>query len=256
MNNENCVDVTVKSIVLTFFLAYIVLPPVFAQQQNGVPLSEPDTLLMFQFTNEHINFWLEAEDYIRERMRSSIDIYSGDFYKDATEQEKMWLDSIDASDSPYNTDYRSRYWGSNWSYASNIIAQKSDTLAYDFNLLTGWRSPNGSNGIGKKITFVFEPAGNSKIKKILFFPGYMRTPADWRHYSRPAKVALRINGKDITVLHLQDVMACQVFDIPMTAFYKKNEDITVMFEILSIYPGSEFEETAISEINFEGTNIL
>lgn len=246
----------IKPIVLLFFIGCVMSAPLFAQQQNTVSVLQPQEVIAFHFADGQVNFWLSAEDYISERKNSGIDIYSGDFYKDATEQEKMWLDSIDAGDSPYNTDYRSHYWGSNWSYASGLIAEKSDTLANDFNLLTVWRSTKSSGGIGKKITFVFEPAGSSKIKKILFFPGYMRTPADWQKYGRPAKVALRISGKDIAVLHLQDVMACQVFNIPMTASYPKNENITIVFEILSIYQGSKFEETVISEINFEGTNIL
>ena len=246
----------IKPIVLLFFIGCVLSAPLFAQQQNTVPVLEPHEVIAFHFTDEQVNFWLSAEDYISERMKSGIDIYSDDFYTDATSQEKMWLDSIDAGDSPYNTDYRSRYWGSNWSYASGLIAEKSDTLAYDFNLLTAWHSPQLSNGVGSKITLVFEPAGDSKINKVLFFPGNMRTPVDWRKYGRPAKVALRINGKDVAILYLKDAMACQVFKIPMTASYRENEDITVVFEILSVYPGSEFEETVVSEVNFDGTKIL
>jgi len=241
---------------MLFFLGSFLSAPLFAQQQNTVPVLQPDEVIAFDFTDEQINFWLSVEDYISERIKSGIDIYSGDFYKDATAQDKMWLDSIDAGDSPYNTDYRSRYWGSNWSYASGLIAEKSDTLAYDFNLLTAWHSPKSSNGVGKKITLIFESAGDSKIKKVLFFPGNMRTPADWQKYGRPAKVALRINGKDIAIIHLKDVMGCQVFKIPMTASYQENEKITVLFDILSVYPGNEREETVISEINFNGTHIL
>lgn len=245
----------IKPIVLLFFIGCVMSAPLFAQQQNTVSVLQPQEVIAFHFADGQVNFWLSAEDYISERKNSGIDIYSDDFYKDATSQEKMWLDSIDAGDSPYNTDYRSRYWGSNWSYASGLIAEKSDTLAYDFNLLTAWYSPKSANGLGK-ITLVFEPAGNSKINKVLFFPGNMRTPADWQKYGRPAKVALCINGKTIAIIHLEDVMVCQVFKIPMTASYQKNEEITVVFDILSIYPGSEFKETAVSEINFDGTPIL
>lgn len=249
-------DRIIKCILLLSIIGWAVLLPLFAQQQNTVPVLQPDEVIAFHFTDEQVNYWLSAEDYISERMKSGIDIYSDDFYRDATEQEKMWLDSIDAGDSPYNTDYRSRYWGSNWSYASSLIAEKSDTLAYDFNLLTAWHSPTSANGVGKKTTLVFEPAGNSKINKVLFFPGNMRTSADWQKYGRPAKVALRINGKDIAILHLKDVMACQVFMIPMIVPYQENQEITVVFDILSSYPGSEFGETAVSEINLDGTDIL
>src|SRR5690606_3410383 len=245
-----------KPIVLLFFIGCVLSEPPFAQQQNTVPALQPDEVIAFHFTDKQVNYWLSAEDYISERMKSGIDIYSDDFYRDATSQEKMWLDSIDSGDSPYNTDYRSRYWGSNWSYASSLIAEKSDTLAYDFNLLTAWHSPTSVNGVGKKISLVFEPAGGSKINKVLFFPGNMRTTADWQKYGRPAKVGLRINGKEIAILHLKDVMACQVFKIPTLAPYQENDEITVVFDILSSYPGSEFEETAVSEINFDGTDIL
>ncbi|RQP15839.1 MAG: hypothetical protein EAS52_13735 [Parapedobacter sp.] len=246
----------IKPFVLLFFLGSVLSAPLFAQQQNTVSVLQPEEVIAFHFTDVQVNFWLSAENYISERMKSGIDIYSDDFYRDATSQEKMWLNSIDAGDSPYNTDYRSRYWGSNWSYASGLIAEKSDTLAYDFNLLTAWHSPTSSNGLGKKITLVFESSGDSEIKTVLFFPGNMRTPVDWQKYGRPAKVALRINGNDIAILHLKDVMACQVFKIPMTASYQENEEITVVFDILSVYPGSEFEETVISEINFDGMDIL
>lgn len=96
-------------------------------------------------------------------------MYSAELYNQAMEQEKAWLDSIDAGDSPYNTDYRSRYWGSNWSYASGLIAEKSDTFVYDVNLLTAWYSQKSSNGISEKITFVFEPVRGAKSRRFCFF---------------------------------------------------------------------------------------
>lgn len=246
----------IQTIVLSFAIDCIASLPLFAQNQPTVPVLEPDELIAFRFSNEQISFWLDAEDYIARQLRSGIDSYSPDFYKEATEQEKAWLDSIDSGDSPYNTDYRSRYWGSNWSYASALITPKSDSLAYDFNLLTYWHSPKASDGIGEKITLVFEPTENSKIKTVMFFPGNMRTPADWARHGRPAQIKLRLNGKDVAILRLKDVMACQAFGIPTTDSYEKNRDITVEFKILSAYPGSESEGIAISEINFEGTNIL
>src|SRR5690606_41485802 len=93
----------IKPFVMLFFLGSVLSAPLFAQQKNTVPVLQPDEVIAFHFTDKQVNFWLSAEDYISERMESGIDIYSDDFYKDATRQEKMWLDSIDAGDSPFNT---------------------------------------------------------------------------------------------------------------------------------------------------------
>lgn len=246
----------IKEMFLLSVLGCLTSLNLFAQAQNATPILEPEEVITFRFTHEQINFWLDAEDYIARQLKSGIDIYSPDFYTQASTQEKAWLDSIDSGNSPYITDYRSRYWGSNWSYASSLITQESDSLAYDFNLLTPWRSQKISAGIGEKIRLVFEPTGYSRIKKVMLFPGNMRTPADWERYGRPELVKLTINGKEIAILRLQNKMACQVFGIPMTAPYDEHGNLIVEFEILSVYPGNESKETAISEINFDGTNIL
>lgn len=242
--------------LLLIFLSYIVSISLFAQNQNTIPVLTATEVIPFKFTEEQRMFWCMAEQMVTESLQSGIDVYSADFYEKASVQEKIWLDSIDSGDSPYNTDYRSKYWGNNWLYTSELTAKKSDSLAYDFNLLTAWFSAEDSDGIGEKITFVFEPTGSSQIKKVRFFAGNMRTPDEWAIFSRPHQVQLCINGKDIAILQLQDTMACQIFDIPLTASYKEDQDIKVEFEILSVYPGNTLKETVVSEINFDGTNIL
>lgn len=242
--------------LLPLFLSYMAPLSLFCQNQNTIPVLTHEEVIPFRFTEEQRIFWRVAEKYVTETLQSGIDVYSANFYQKASEQEKAWLDSVDSGDSPYNTDYRSRYWGNNWSYATTLVSQKSDSLACDFNLLTPWFSVEDSDGVGEKITFVFEPAGGSQIKKVRFFPGYMCAPADWAGFSRPKQVKLQINGKDVAVLQLEDTMACQVFEIPVTASYKEDQDVMVEFEILSVYPGNIFKETAVSEINFDGTDIL
>ncbi|WP_157279003.1 NADase-type glycan-binding domain-containing protein [Olivibacter sitiensis] len=228
----------------------------WAQSPKGIPELKPSKVLKFDFGEEQLAFWSEAESYMAIQLESGKDIYSPSFYEKANEREKTFLDSLESGDSPYNTDHRSRYWGNNWPYATDLIRQEEEYPAYDFSLATQWLSRTGTDGVGEKITYIFEPAGDSEIREVLFFPGNMRTAIEWQKYSRPAKVKLRINDTEIAILCLNDENAGQVFEIPMTASYLEGMHIVVECEILSVYPGSEFKESAISEINFNGTNIL
>ncbi|RQP16518.1 MAG: hypothetical protein EAS52_11580 [Parapedobacter sp.] len=221
-------------------------------------LLEPVQLIHFKGGETRLAFWLEAEDFVRQQTAAGNNVWTAEDYASLTNTQKNWIDSLSEGDNPYLTGNRaSSAWGSNWEFATDLATNSpGEPAAYDFNLTTHWLSPKGTDGIGQRISFVFAPAYGSQIKRVKFFPGNMRTPTLWKSYSRPEKVKLTINGQTVTVLQLKDEMACQVFDIPMTATYDAEQEITVDVEILSVYRGTTFKETAVSEINFDGTSVL
>lgn len=220
---------------------------------------EPSLRIAFPSQKENLAFWLAAEDFAHQQVEKGNNIWSAPVYNQLEAHQKQWIDSLSQADSPYLTGHRSAFqWGSNWEFATSLTHElsKNDEAAYDFNLSTSWLSQKGSTGIKEKIQLEFLPAGESQISKIKFFPGNMRTEETWRNYSRPKQVKVSINNAEIAILQLQDEMSCQVFDIPTYTTLDKDKNITITFEILSIYAGDKFNETAISEINFDGTDVL
>ena len=67
------------------------------------------------------------------------------------------------------------------------------------------------------------------------------------------------NGEPYAILELDDTRDVQKFDVGLLGFYRPGArdqsgepDWTIRFEILEVYPGDKYEDTAITEIYFDG----
>lgn len=79
--------------------------------------------------------------------------------------------------------------------------------------------------------------------------GYQSTLDIWRKNSRVKTLKIYVEGKPLCILHLQDVMQAQIFELPEFNS-PKDDDPIFRFEILDIYKGNKWSDTAISEIGF------
>ena len=66
------------------------------------------------------------------------------------------------------------------------------------------------------------------------------------------------NDEPYAILNLQDTRDCQTFDVGILGFhdFKENApDWTIKFKILEVYPGYKYQDTAITEIYFDGIDV-
>ncbi|HYG16572.1 MAG TPA: Hint domain-containing protein [Bacteroidia bacterium] len=143
-----------------------------------------------------------------------------------------------------------------WS-TSNLASQKDNSYSieniHDFDAGTAWIEGIKGYGIGEKITLSF-PKANPPVTTVKVYNGYMKTERAWKENSRVRTLKMYINNKPYALLHLYDSIGCQEF-ITDTFKATKTEPLLLTFEIYDVYPGDKYDETAISEINFDGTGV-
>jgi len=147
--------------------------------------------------------------------------------------------------------------------------------AHDDNLGTAWIEGVEGYGIGESITFCFpyrkkyDGNGNDfeykngdeytmnystqPVTTVYIYNGYMKSDSAWRNNSRVKQLKMYINGKPYALLNLKDTTACQTFSIGRQAAVP---ELCLKFEITDVYKGDKYDDTAISEISFDGEGCL
>lgn len=123
---------------------------------------------------------------------------------------------------------------------------------HDFSLRNAWIEGKNSSGINESITFEFIENG-PPLTTVEIFNGYMKTEKNWEENGRVKKLKLYINNNAIAILNLEDIKSQQRFKIGTHQSQKGN--LFLKFEIIEVYKGSKYDDTAISELNFDGTGV-
>jgi 2-keto-4-pentenoate hydratase/2-oxohepta-3-ene-1,7-dioic acid hydratase in catechol pathway len=61
-----------------------------------------------------------------------------------------------------------------------------------------------------------------------------------------------VNGKPQAILQLEDTRAQQTFEVG--SYQNRKRPITFRFEITGVYEGKKYDDTAISDLYFDGTS--
>ncbi len=123
---------------------------------------------------------------------------------------------------------------------------------HDFYANTPWVEGVKGYGIGEWVEYTFK-AQNPRITTIIILNGYNKSESAWKNNSRVKKLKLYIKGKPVAILNLEDTRCTQFFEIdPVT---DANKEWTMRFEIVDVYKGDKWDDTAISEINFDGLDV-
>ncbi len=126
---------------------------------------------------------------------------------------------------------------------------------FDNKLEIAWIDGNSSYGIGEYIEFNFiSELDDLGLTQISLFNGYQKSEKIWKDNSRVAKLLMYVNQKPYAVLHLMDTKQMQTFEFN-EAKLEKNKDFIVRLEIVDVYKGDRYSDTAISEIDFSGTGV-
>ena len=131
---------------------------------------------------------------------------------------------------------------------------------FDLNYKTAWVEGVPGYGIGEKITYHF-PGDHPRVTEIIVVNGYVVSEEAWFNNSRVKTLNVYYNDELFATLHLKDTKNDQVFrfdPIGSRNFVQDVEnatDWTLTFEIMNVYEGDLYDDTAISELYFDGVDV-
>jgi len=137
--------------------------------------------------------------------------------------------------------------------------------AHDLNYKTAWVEGIPGYGVGEYLLYHFRP-GSPRITEIIVVNGYVKSEKAWRENSRVKKLKLYLNNKPYAILNLKDSREEQTFSFePLGDRRDKNGKLlesrppkvmwTMKFEIIEVYKGEKYDETALTEIYFDGIDV-
>ncbi len=132
----------------------------------------------------------------------------------------------------------------------NYEAKSANDLSYK----TAWVEGNTNEGIGEYIEYIFENS-SPRITTIISSNGYMKNDQLWKDNNRVKTLKLYINDKPFGILNLSDSKTDQFFKIGTFGRNIDGSDLKLKFEIQSVYKGGKFNDTAITEIYFDGIDV-
>lgn len=126
--------------------------------------------------------------------------------------------------------------------------------ANDLNYKTAWVEGKADEGIGEYLEYYFKNK-SPRITKIIISNGYMKSEAAWKNNNRVKKLRLYANGKTIGILNLEDSRTDQAFEVGTLGHNSDGTDLVLKFEIMEVYRGDKHNDTAITEIYFDGIDV-
>lgn len=151
--------------------------------------------------------------------------------------------------------------GNEFSFSSSSELSYQEDINYsienidDYNLKTAWIEGVEGYGIGEWFELKFDKMDFStsdlEIDGLYLFNGYRKSETIWKNNSRIKKLKVKINDDDFVILELADSYSIQ--SVKWNSLKLKNIK-TMRFEILEIYKGEKFKDTAISELKLQGNH--
>ena len=141
--------------------------------------------------------------------------------------------------------------------ASSALADRyAAEMAHDFSIVTAWVEGVEGNGEGEYLRYSF-PGTCPRITTVLIHNGYVKNWEVWRDNARVKRLLMYYNDEPYAILNLQDTMGLQSFDVGVLGYEDKDSAPawSIKFEILEVYPGKKYEDTAITEIYFDGIDV-
>ena len=127
-------------------------------------------------------------------------------------------------------------------------------FANDLSYKTAWVEGKKDEGTGEYLEYYFKN-DSPRITEIIISNGYMKSEETWKNNNRVKKLKLYVNGVPLGVLNLKDSRTDQYFEVGTLGHNKNGTDLILKFEILEVYKGSKYNDTAITEIYFDGIDV-
>ncbi len=143
--------------------------------------------------------------------------------------------------------------------SSSLKAQKGTSYsadnAKDLSFKTAWVEGKKDDGIGEYLEYYFKN-DSPRVTTVIISNGYVKSQKAWEENNRVKKLKVYVNNKVIGYLNLKDTTDSQSFEIGTFGKTKDKKDLILKFEIVEIYKGTKYQDTAITEIWFNGLDVL
>jgi hypothetical protein len=146
------------------------------------------------------------------------------------------------------------------SSSSNLKAFKEITYvaenANEGSLENAWIEGNPDYGVGESIEFIYHNTMYEnqifEIDGVFILNGYYKTIQLWKENSRVKKFKLFINGELSGIIELIDIRNPQFVELPHITI-KYIIETRIKFEIVDIFKGSKYKDTAVTSFKFTGS---
>jgi len=138
--------------------------------------------------------------------------------------------------------------------ASSLGDSYKAEFANDLSYKTAWVEGKKDEGIGEYLEYYFKN-DSPRITEIIISNGYMKSEETWKNNNRVKKLKLYVNSVPFGILNLKDSRTDQYFSVGTLGHNKNGTDLILKFEILEVYKGSKYNDTAITEIYFDGIDV-
>lgn len=126
--------------------------------------------------------------------------------------------------------------------------------AHDFKLDTAWVEGKEGDGIGEFLEYIIDTSehtgNNLRVTELTIFNGYRKSKELWRDNSRVKRLKMYVNGKPYAIISLQDAYNYQTVGVGEIELKPKRT--TLRFEIMEVYKGRKYSDTAITGIELDG----
>ena len=226
-----------------------------AQAETALPQLDPKLGGTVDLSKKRIRQWKKAEAIMNKAQ---------DPAKLSTASQKIIDESgyDEMSSGPWSTIDEGCSWycgggPEKFSASSQLASQGKNSydpkFSHDFDLRTAWVEGDKGNGEGESLLFHF-PGNSKKADDILIYNGYQKSPKHFKDNGRVKKFKLFINEKPVAILNLKDSRASQKFSVDKLYSMGEGQALIMRLEIAEVYPGKKWKDTAISEINFDGSH--
>lgn len=268
----------------TLLLKFIVIlclfiSPVLLYGQN-VPVIETDIVRSFRFTDKQLALETEHSELMK---KYENECYDDDLSKNIPKKDRERIEYLsgkleNADDEIYvwNTQYPGCSWycgGFHFQTASSSLPNKGNNIydasrIFDNDVRTAWVEGVKGYGIGEYIDVHF-PRSGPQATDCYIVNGYNKNETTWRNNSRVKSMNLYLNEKLVAILNLKDTRDEQHFVLPDTipnySYAGGSKEIewegekytvsTLRFLITDVYRGDKYDDTAISELYFDGIGV-
>lgn len=127
--------------------------------------------------------------------------------------------------------------------------------ARDLDYCSAWSEGAIGNGVGQWLAYRFVPE-SPRLHTILISNGLVRNEKTWKNNNRVKRLLVSENGCAVAELLLEDSRDDQAFKLPRL-FGRRSDSrpMILTFTILEVYPGDHYDDTVITEIWFDGTDV-
>jgi hypothetical protein len=150
--------------------------------------------------------------------------------------------------------------GGNYSVKASSTLHPEKGIVYkaenanDLSYKTAWVEGETDEGIGEYLEYSFKN-NSPRVTKIIISNGYMKSETAWKNNNRVKKPKLHINGKIFGILNSEDSRTDQASDIGTFGHNKNGTDLIMRSETLEVYKGDKYNDTATTEIYFDGIDV-